>query len=473
MRGIVMTKFNKKKMKAMLITLCFATMLVGCGKEKVEYVDDGGSSTTQATNTAVNVTESSAEVSDNWQENALANNNKINATVIMPEVSEFKAIQVSENFYDEEEKEAFLNALTDEPVYKYDLNNYTKEMLDALIAECNAQLEVYEADGLGEGYEYLFDEQYALIEEYNSLKENAPDELVLATEFDIDKYLTKINGVEYEISMGNQSENYNEIIIKPTSEYMYVWGKDWEGGHCEFDEYLVADNPDNNMCTVSKEEAEKTAADFVEKLGITGMEMIDSYAASFNGYNDEDELEKAFYNGYVVSFSRVVDGISINRNEYFDNYTYNAEVQLTAQCSECYSDMVDTNYFSGGYGIENIYVIVNDEGVVYFNYENPFSVDSVLGEDLELVSFDSVKNIMIEEIESKDYYSNEIFTECKLTYFPVRDEEDRDSIAIVPVWKLSDSDYSSMVVVNAIDGSVINMGYQLFVPYEYGGMLMQ
>lgn len=464
-----MRKFNKKKMKAMLITLCFATMLVGCGKEKVEYVDDDTSSS-EATGI---LTDTSEDLEDTWKENAIGSNNKIDATVISPDVSEFKAIQVSENFYDEEEKKEFLEGLQAEVIYKYDLNNYTKEMLDALIEECNNQLAIYEVEAQGEEFQYLYDEQYALIAEYEKLKENAPDELVEATEYDCDTYLAKINGVDYIISMGNQGENYNAITIEPTNEYMYVLGKDWEGGFCLFDESLLSESINTNMCTITQAEAEKKAITFVEQLGITDMKMVGSYHAPFNGFDDEGKMEKVYYNGYVMRFSRNIDGVTIDRNEYYSNYCSTADELYIAQCNECYGNMIETHYFDRGYGVENIYVVVNDEGVVYFYYESPLSVDSVMGEDLQLISFDSVKNIMIEEIQDKDYYSNEIFTECKLTYFPVRDEKDRNSIAMVPVWKLSDTNNTTMVVVNAIDGSVINMGYQLYVPYDYGDMFGQ
>ena len=92
---------------------------------------------------------------------------------------------------------------------------------------------------------------------------------------------------------------------------------------------------------------------------------------------------------------------------------------------------------------------------------------SVMAENINTISIDSVKQIMVEEIEAKDYYKNKKFTECELRYFPVKDEEDKDLMAIMPVWVLHDTYSTTMVVVSAVDGKVINMGYQLYNAYTY------
>ena len=367
-------KKSTKKKQAVLFSMAalFLVGATGCGKEKVEYVND--ETTTSTETTAIYEYDTGAVSNPNvetmtWEDTGLGNNNIIDATITMPESNDLKIYEASKNFYDSEEKEAFINSITDDTVYKYDVEYYPKHMLDKLIEECNETIAFYESEGLSETeYYHLYDEQYTKLNKYTDLYNNASTDFVEATEFDASTYLIKHNDIDFSICMGLGTDYGNKIVMQPTDEYEYIWGKELENTVYSVEkEGSVAENPDN-MCTITKEDAEKHAVDFVEKLQIDGMKLTETKPAYITAYNEKADSYEYWYNGYVMIFGREVDGSLITKSDYVYKYGTDIEELYYNQCYEWYSDLHDNHYFYYGYGIETMYVVVNDKGIVYFSY---------------------------------------------------------------------------------------------------------
>lgn len=464
-----MKKDNGKKAILMIASSLIMIASAGCGKEKVKYVED--ETTTSTENTTIYEVDTGAvnnSYEEVWEATGVGNNNIIDATVTMSDNTEFKIFEATKNYFDSEETEKFIKSITNDVVYKYDIEDYPKYMLEELMEECNETIAYYESEGLDENeYYHLYDDQYTKLNEYTELYGSASTDLIEATEFDASTYLINYNGISYSLCMGKEYDYGNKIVMTPTEEYEYIWGKEQENTVYSVEkEGSVAENPEN-MCTITKEEAENQAVEFVENLQIDGMKLTETKPAYITAYNEKDDTYDYWYNGYVMTFGREVDGSLIKKSDYVYKYGTDIENLYYEQCYEWYSDFHENYYFYYGYGIETMYVVVNDNGIVYFSYEYPLTIGSVMAENINTISLDSVKQIMMEEIETKEYYQNKKFTACELRYFPVKDEEDKDLIAIMPVWVLHDTYSTTMVVVSAVDGKVINMGYQLYNPYSY------
>jgi hypothetical protein len=105
--------------------------------------------------------------------------------------------------------------------------------------------------------------------------------------------------------------------------------------------------------------------------------------------------------------------------------------------------------------------------------QNPL-VETGITKNVSILSLDSIENIMIDELtENFDSYVPYSYEEVQrldymqLIYFRVEDdtEEESNRYSYIPVWRLSKGIPSNMqccIVVNAIDGSVIDVQKEVF-----------
>ncbi|MBQ8412493.1 MAG: hypothetical protein IJX12_02665, partial [Lachnospiraceae bacterium] len=124
--------------------------------------------------------------------------------------------------------------------------------------------------------------------------------------------------------------------------------------------------------------------------------------------------------------------------------------------------------------MEEIFIRVNDKGIVAMTYHSPMEITGVNAENVKLLAFDEVKSSIAYVIDEKTYYEYTSFKYLELTYFLYHDKEE-DKHCIIPVWRLTDktmdlilrnNEKFSYVVINAMDGSVINVGEQICRVFE-------
>ena len=94
--------------------------------------------------------------------------------------------------------------------------------------------------------------------------------------------------------------------------------------------------------------------------------------------------------------------------------------------------------------------------------EYPVSVTSISG-SVEMLSLKNIEQIIKEQLKNNaDKYElerNTSFNNMQLTYFRLKDKNETAKYSYVPVWSFSrlvDSQKKNVILVNAIDGTIIN-----------------
>ncbi len=464
-----------KKYKIILYIGIMLILLTGCGKDKVEYVTETNTPTDSVGSdiSLSSVAEKMGVDEELWEEAVDdATVKRIYATVNVPEVSGMKVINMEKLDYanSPELKESFITTVTDTPVYCYGEGYYTKEELADNVKYYENIINIRTEAG-----EVVEQEFYDLYNEAVELYENAPDEYTEITDFSGDEYLftSDTNGMNYIISFYSNDliDNYGISMELQNMEDLV----EANGQRVRFDSIYYHDyvSPEDNQCTISEEDALGLAEEFIANLGVGE---FDLYSTSYSEYfflrgnvDDYDYTEEErLYDGYCFEFIRTVDGV------FCVNHIFAGSELIEEQAREAYGAETDDTFFGPNNMSEKISINVSSQGIVSFNYSNPMTQKEVLYDNVNLLSYDSVKNVFVEEIYEKEYYDMTTFRYLDLTYF-VNVDKETDACIMIPVWMLStksqvDSDYDSeysFVLINAMDGSVINVGEQMMKPFYY------
>lgn len=125
---------------------------------------------------------------------------------------------------------------------------------------------------------------------------------------------------------------------------------------------------------------------------------------------------------------------------------------------------------------EAVYVIIDEEGVKSYYWEAPFKQIEKVVDIHELLSFSEIQEIFkyIAPKDFKKYVMNdsvcEVFiSRVSLGYMHISEQNSKNTGLIVPVWDfwgtvrndkciVGESGYTSLLTINAIDGTIINRG---------------
>lgn len=210
----------------------------------------------------------------------------------------------------------------------------------------------------------------------------------------------------------------------------------------------------------SAEEAKKKAEDFLVKTGFSNMICRESKALIWKAEpmeGTENVEQKKVQSGYTFSFVLGTGGnIFIDPDE--ETLNYSDYVDAIAQ----QDNGKEMNYPLGS----EIRVDVTDKGVISAHWDSLVVMMS-LTDDVKLLSASDIKRIMKESIGNyigEEYAvakSQLILNRMELVYFRLKDDTREGYYSYVPAWRMNeDTDYCRCVV-NAIDGTVINVTEQL------------
>lgn len=442
--------------------------LTGCGKDKVDYVTETNTPTDGiATNISTGTLEEQIGAENVWEEDIdVDKGKKICAEVVIPDATGMKVVNLERVSFDAEFKENFMNCLTDGPVYKYDYEYLPK-------ADIQENIDYYKgiiANLEEQGYEpYNEDDEYyhwyRALKAEEELLEQAPEDYVLADDYSGYTYLFENDGVEYIVNfIGDVSTMDRWIVLDVKNPEETIDESNYTGVFYQTTgDYTTMDEEDinTNRCDITEEEAKKAALDFVSclELGefkIVGTEMMSVYCTL------EDGSAETFYYGYSFKLYRAIDDIEVDGNDYINSPV--TDEQYRESLTDSY------NAASCNMCFEEIKIDVTDKGVVRMTYMSPHRYKETVAENVNLQSFDSVKSVAIEEISAKSYYEYDTMRRMELGYYNYWDE-DTENTVVIPVWKLT-TDISgnctpsdSYVLINAMDGSVINVGKQHYTGY--------
>ncbi len=452
--------------KNLVFIVCVAVLLLsGCTKKKIEYIDN--STSEQLEEYDIDMSNMNLKdklcVEEEWIE-YIDKDNAINisAEVTVPDVASLKVIEVSDMLFSEEEKKTLLKGLAVDEIYEYSYayEEMTKEQLEKQIKDYENQLEIleshFENDVGSEAY-------YTILEDINYLNElyvNAPDKHKIATDFSRETYLINYDSKEYIVQFPtiNVTDYYtsNGDLSIHIEDYIDVYNENRTGD--VYSKLILEpqeiDYLGDNICNITQEEAEENAIDFVDKLQLGKFKVVDKYPLSIKCY-DENDLSEIVYDGYTFVMYREIDGVCVEGDDWGSVITHpGAEIDYTSG-----------NLSYPGYGYDKIIICVNDDGVVRFDYSTPLRIESVLSDDVKLLSYEKIQSIIRTEIISQECYKYNTFKKLELVYYPVKDKNNKGKYTIVPIWLLKSYDYNdikSYVAVNAIDGSVVYINEEFY-----------
>lgn len=409
-------KYNKIFAAGLCIILI---TLSGCAKrEKVDMSDITSEGTASTMGDAeYNVStdkghiKESLGVSDVWQEDLTTSDGggatvRIYAEVVVPDVAGVNVMETKPKEVNGEFWEEYINKMGFDEAYPYDIEK----------AE-----ELFTSDELGE----------------------------LA--YKGDGYLATRNTVRYVISCYKISygEKNNEVLeCAPFRFREFIRDREVEGVGIGFDDYKS--NSAVNRCSIPEDNLEETLYGELDKLGISDMGISEITQLHW-GITEVDGTEENYLDGYSVLFSRNIGGIDVvERDSYFNNIFNFREDKDTPEVK--YVD----EYFH-----EYVRIYINDEGIIYMEYNNPRYISAVKAENVKLLDFEQVKDVYRNVIANSevDRESIVLLKKLEFAYFALPNEDDITVHTIIPVWILSDGDAQSerFIIINAIDGSVIQL----------------
>ncbi len=453
----------KRTYRFYLIFIICILCLSGCDRKRVDYVDN--SSDTHSGENDIDISTAKLKdklgVPDSWNEKLSEEYGiSIGTSIIVPDVSSMKVIEAKEWYFTDEEKKEIIATITTEPVYDYPVvvEEYTKAQIQEEInylEDCLKQssdiIQENEREDIGNSLQVLY-----------AYYETAPDGFSLTTDYSRTAYYTRYNNMDVTIQFLGGDE-YSEIIMEPVSNYNRTYdGIEYDT--CKF-QILDKNTEAENLCKINELEAKEKAIDFVDNFEFGDFEIVDTYplsclASSKINATNNIESEK-YYDGYTFVFYRHIGGVAVDSREW-DLVNGSTHPSNPDADSMIYQNGV-VRY--QGYGYEKIYVGVNDEGIVCFNYKAPLSLGEITASDVKLLSFDKIQSAIREEIFSQGCYSYKLFNNMELKYLPIKDMDNPGNYSIIPVWILTvEAKYTtrSYVVVNAIDGTIVYMEEQYY-----------
>lgn len=270
----------------------------------------------------------------------------------------------------------------------------------------------------------------------------------------------------WEEHTGDYTDNYYGVEYRDREYFMYFNdADDFKWGNMMTllpmdkitgtgSDYFITLNFDasvtENVCALGQEDAISQAVAFANELTGQSFDVINTYPLV---WGDDTKA-----NGYEIYLRRTIDGVPLDGNYY---YWMNFMMHR-------YYDVYPNAYGS----LEKMHVYINDDGILGFQYIGMREEGELVAEDVKLLDFEKVKeSLRIALIENVDGMFSDLYLgTLELLYFPLWDTEEPERFTIIPVWRLladEDADKAeSVVMINAMDGSLIDIESNIFLEPE-------
>jgi len=439
--------------RIILIASCLMLLLTACGKEEVIYhtenLADSSEIVTTQTNTEtidnINPLRTQLGVTDSykWKESIPTDGTPIDvsAEIYLSCDSELMVVNAKEHYYSQEEKRDVLHYFFDSGSIWVDPDTYpTKELLQKNLEEYENVLKKQEKDA---SFHVKEEERLMITNEVKyltNLINEVPNKNMVSeevTDYSENYYKGKRNGIDYSFVFDidetrNQSgwklcvKNYNDVLTKKSD--VVAW-------QCHFTEEIA------NQCKMTGEEAQKIADKACKDLGFMNLR------TDYNKMNVIWHMENGDKecNGYYFEY-----GLDMN-----------GEV-VCSLLAEQYGGFVDSTFINQTYEDQKITVIVNDSGIVRMECIGIMQYERT--NRAKLLSYEQIKECFRSALK-KQNDTNGKWTMLELCYMRLTNQDNRDMYSYAPVWILS-NDTTSSIVINAIDGTKIDMEANNYVYYD-------
>ncbi len=224
----------------------------------------------------------------------------------------------------------------------------------------------------------------------------------------------------------------------------------------------IADAQSLKFPSITMDEAQQTADDFLKQVGIEGFvcERIEKVIGGSGQTYGDDVLRGNLLKGYRLQYVRLVSG-----------------VPLTYTDDDSASSFDNENFFYWNY--ERITFIIDDNGIAELQWKAPYNVLDTVVDSASMLPFSDIADIINDKITIvNDWLDIEGFditiTEARLGFMRVIEQNSTKQGLLIPVWdffgtykEYIDRDgekYTteikcptrSYLTINAIDGAVID-----------------
>ncbi len=390
----------------------------------------------------------------------------LTAFVEVPDLEQMSTVEVQRYEFNEENKrkaaegifgEVFLNDEKHLPVQEI------RELLDTWLDIERAQQKALEELKQEEGKEGEIKDlesdlktDRATVKRYERLLKKAPDDFVRAeADFSGKEYTGTREGVRYRLDFVTEKEGAFERICMEPYEIEDIYPGRLKGKGESY--YCIGGDiklESANQCHMGKEEAEKTARQFLQKAGFGGLILTGEETLQWidGGERNNRNRDSMLVDGWHFTFSPGAEDVPLN--DYVDFFDYSGGI--TESDTMIYWD----KRFSPDCSIS---IDVTDRGVIQANLANPVTViSSVPG--VKLLPLADIKNVIRNDIgkfsglnQKKKRIPSASYNRLTLGYYRVSDPGHDNLYTYLPAWRLwSNKNDSPSFVVNAMDGSVID-----------------
>lgn len=453
-------KTMKRITSSVMVTIfiSFTLFTTGCGNKAVDYGEESVASSGYAKGELAKQLEIPASyIGDLSTEGtdlaALTINDK---NIEVPDVDCMYIAYYRRPILDEEYKQKILEGVTDQDkdIYQISDTMYKEDAQYVLDYEM-ALFEEAKAAGDTEWIDYYS----SSVEAMERMVNNASLQREKITDYKEDSYQAYLNG--RLLSMHFLGWTYDGEVCcdqfdVTNMDYDLLKYKQEDLGiqlintTTDADEYGL-----ENRCEMTLEEAESFAIEYFANLGLTDLVLAESHDLLWQYRDYAFEVLDSECNGYHLIFSVYVDGQPI----YFP---------MTMLLEPLKTEQIGYDIPRPEYTLQ-----LDDKGVVGVDFENPIEIAEKGQERVDIISFEEALEVL--EAATTKYYSehpssyNKItFNDVKLTYYMIADPEEKGLLKVVPVYvfaqnntdpygEIYENNPEELFVINAVDGSVINV----------------
>ena len=397
---------------------------------------------------------------DIWQETLEQDGVKvtIDAAVEIPDVTSWPVIEVTPYGFTEQDAQKVVDIFFQGQPF-YEVNSVrSKADIEQDIIWVSQQLEKAKTDKT-----LSVDGLKALSKQYQEEYDNAPDTIQERKKGTIEFKRNPDSSAEVSRSIAVEANLENSI-----SAYVFADLSD-DNLYSALSFTTKYDHPTNYFpfytfpdtvpgMTISREEALQTAQTVLEKMGLKDVQLsstqmrVDVECLMWDSYDKamtDPDTDKC----YVFQFARTINDIPVTNMQYSNGVIFDDNGEI----------------FDRVWGPENIEIAVGNNGVLWFDWNNPGVIGQTLNTNVQLKDFEEIKDIFKKQLFYEKSWSipsekSEI-TIKRAVLGLMRVKMEGGQYAYMPVWDFigdwaddPEANSISVMTLNAVDGSVINRG---------------
>lgn len=450
------------KMAAKLTVLAVATALAagsaltGCGKKNVDYtLDDGnsgGDGSGGSLSDRLGIPESYSGTIDGIDEATGLTKVTIDASEIsVPGSDKMSTVYVESKTYTNEDKKRVCESFFDVSagIYQYDPEHPYKGDVEKQIEYWEQVAQNAESDEEKSSYDEI-------VQSYKDQLKDATDEREGAGDYSADAFIGQVGENEFLVGFyGADGEDVGAgFYIQYSGSSMLSYRP--KEGAADASNYTMSGGSQDgtNTASITKEEAEQKALDFLLSCGVTDVVNTVTQDIWWDYYDSNYSSIATEACGYSVHFERSIDGGS---SYPYSAYTWNVDGMGG-----------DDQYVYYGSQNEAFEICVDDNGIYQASCFDNFNVLKDKTTDADVITWNEALEALPKAINTwyadGSSYSTISFNDVRLTYYLMADG---DGYKYVPVWVfaecetydgVTDSDYPiHLIILDATTGEFISL----------------